>query len=425
MSEHDPNPYDNMRHFTGETIAFDIGDGPAMPDEGILKTGRVPVSAYCSQEVFEAETEMFRRVWINLARMEELPKPGDWIVRDIAFLSASILITHGEDGVIRAFHNMCSHRGMRLVWDEEGNSKRFSCPYHAWLYDAKGALLKQPQSECFPDAPCTDNGLTPVACDTWEGFVFVNLDPQPRQALNDFLGPLVERLSGVPFDEYPYSLTLSSEIEGNWKFGVEAASEGYHVPLLHRNTVGGIMPSKDNPHLNYLHYEPLGAHSMAVVPRNTDFRWPEHRKVHRFAVENADQLFGEGDVSAKGMAAHPLVNILKTPKWQVDFYLVFPNFTLNIAPNAWWMTYYLPLSKDRSHWKTTYFFRKPTKPSELFGRRHAGAFQRDILTEDNCAFQRQQMMMESGGKSHIMLGEQEVLLRHFNAVVSTAIGKIG
>src|SRR3546814_10884517 len=91
-----------------------------------MDIGHVPVSDYTSQKRFEQERAIFRRVWLNVAREEELPQPGDWIVREIACLSASILICRERTGQLRAFHNICLHRGMKLVWQRKGHGDRKS-----------------------------------------------------------------------------------------------------------------------------------------------------------------------------------------------------------------------------------------------------------------------------------------------------------
>ena len=78
---------------------------------------------------------------------------------------------------------------MKLVWDRKGRGGKFSCPYHAWLYDAEGALVNIPDEGCFAHVDKQESGLTPIHCDIWEGFIFVNLDPSPAQTLKEFLGP--------------------------------------------------------------------------------------------------------------------------------------------------------------------------------------------------------------------------------------------
>jgi phenylpropionate dioxygenase-like ring-hydroxylating dioxygenase large terminal subunit len=100
-----------------------------------LGKGPVPIEPYISQEYFDLERErIFRKVWLNVGREEEIPKPGDYLVKDLPVGKTSLLIIRGKDGRIRAFHNVCSHRSNKLVWDRSGSCQNFSCKFHGWTY---------------------------------------------------------------------------------------------------------------------------------------------------------------------------------------------------------------------------------------------------------------------------------------------------
>src|SRR5690606_15064449 len=131
-------------------------------------TCKLPLDVYYSRDRFEAERRAFGKVWLNIAEEGEIPGAGDWIVREVKIRSASIIIVRGKGMTIRAFHNICSHRGMKLVWDDKGKGGKFSCPYHAWIYDSAGDLVNVPDEACFPHVDKKQSGLTPVRCDSWE-----------------------------------------------------------------------------------------------------------------------------------------------------------------------------------------------------------------------------------------------------------------
>src|SRR3546814_5067847 len=92
----------------------------------MMETGRIPVHVYTSAERYEREKEMFGRSWLYVGRVEEIPSSGDWFTKTIDILSVSAIIARGKDGEIRAFHNICSNRGMKLVWDQRGRGGKFS-----------------------------------------------------------------------------------------------------------------------------------------------------------------------------------------------------------------------------------------------------------------------------------------------------------
>ena len=212
---------------------FDIGTGPLRPDPHIMETGRVDLGVYHSDERFAAEKAIFGRVWLNVAETAEIADAGDWIVREVAVRSTSVLLVRGKDGAVRAFHNICSQRGMKLVWDSKGRGGKFSCPYHAWTYNSAGELLHIPDQDCFPHVDKTESGLSPIRCGTWEGMIFVNLDAAGTQSLDDYLGPLKERLTGVPFQSYPYTARVGSMIDAT-----------VHI-TTHIQRIGRLLLAKD------------------------------------------------------------------------------------------------------------------------------------------------------------------------------------
>ena len=110
------------------------------------------------------------------------------------------------DGEVRAFHNICRHRGNKLVWtdfpreESSGSCRQFVCKYHGWKYDLDGACSFVQQESEFFDLDKADYGLVPVHCDVWAGFIFVNLDAEPSQTLAEFLGPMITAIDDYPFD---------------------------------------------------------------------------------------------------------------------------------------------------------------------------------------------------------------------------------
>jgi len=124
-----------------------------------------------------------------VGRAAELERPGAFLTRDVA--GASVVVVRGHDGQIQAFHNVCRHRGTRLCVTDSGTfAGSIQCPYHAWTYGLDNALLAAPQMD---DAAGFDKGdypLRTVACDTWDGHIFINLSDAPA--------PLLEQIHGLP-----------------------------------------------------------------------------------------------------------------------------------------------------------------------------------------------------------------------------------
>ena len=156
-----------------------------------LGTAPVPTEPCISPAYFELERErVFRKVWLYVGREEEIPRPGDYMVRDLKACRTSVIFIRGQDGPIRGFHNICSHRGNKLAWEASGTCRKFACKFHGWVYDTEGRLVGVPDEAFFHDFDKAANGLVPVATALWQGFVFVHMDPRPAQSLADYLGEL-------------------------------------------------------------------------------------------------------------------------------------------------------------------------------------------------------------------------------------------
>src|SRR6478735_2582066 len=177
----------------------------AKPDEGSwtehypqLGTGPVSYEDSISPEHYELERKaIFERTWLNVGRVEQIPNKGNYFTKEIRAARTSVIVVRGSDGELRAFHNMCRHRGNKLVWQDypgeetSGTCRQFTCKYHGWRYNIDGACTFVQQEDEFFDLDKADYGLVPVHCDVWAGFIFVNLDAEPSQSLTEFLGPMI------------------------------------------------------------------------------------------------------------------------------------------------------------------------------------------------------------------------------------------
>ncbi|MEN8374566.1 MAG: aromatic ring-hydroxylating dioxygenase subunit alpha [Gemmatimonadota bacterium] len=187
---------------------------------------------YTGEDVYEAETRnVFFLRWIYVGRTSELAGPGSYFLREVE--SESVIVLRDGAGELRAHHNVCRHRGTRLLTEPEGQlSKSIQCPYHAWTYGLDGALVGAPfmdevESFCREDYP-----LKPVAVATWEGCVFVNLarDPAPFERA---FAPLIGKFGSWTMDELEIAHSITYEIPANWKLIFQNYSECYHCPSLH------------------------------------------------------------------------------------------------------------------------------------------------------------------------------------------------
>jgi Rieske 2Fe-2S family protein len=195
---------------------------------------------YVSWEVYEQERErIWWGDWVCVGRTEEVPNPGDYLVRDLA--GESIFVVRNAQGELRGFYNVCSHRGTKFLDDETtGNARKaFRCPYHAWTFDLDGRLLGTPnvkEDEHFDRARYP---LYPFAVDSYAGFLFVNLSERPRplmEALTDG-AESITAFERFRMDELRIGVRIVYEVEANWKIVVENYNECLHCPSVHPELV--------------------------------------------------------------------------------------------------------------------------------------------------------------------------------------------
>jgi len=203
---------------------------PEQETRGSLLEG----SRYTSIDFFRQEWEgMWTKVWLLLGRESQLPNSGDWQMEPVG--PEEILMVRQADGTVKAFYNVCQHRGNPLVEDSLGNSsKRFVCKYHSWAYDSSGELKFAPDREDFPEGnPCGKLRLQELACETFAGFVWVNMDPD-CVTLQEYLGPIWEEWQAREIDTWKRTMAKSAWLPCNWKAVLDNFNESYHVPTVHQ-----------------------------------------------------------------------------------------------------------------------------------------------------------------------------------------------
>lgn len=194
----------------------------------------IPGDRYTSSEFFRKEWEgMWTKIWLLLGRESEIPNPGDWQMEEIG--AEEVLMVRQKDGGIKAFYNVCQHRGNPLVDAPQGRVlSRFVCKYHSWAYTPDGELNFAPDKEDFPDGnPCGKLRLAELACETFAGFIWVNMDPD-CVSLKQFLGPIWDAWNNSDIHTWKRTLANSMNLPCNWKVVLDNFNESYHVPTVHQ-----------------------------------------------------------------------------------------------------------------------------------------------------------------------------------------------
>jgi choline monooxygenase len=193
----------------------------------------IPAPWYVDPRIAELERQtVFSKTWQVMGRTDQVEKPGQFVTATVA--GEPLVAVRGNDGVLRAFYNVCRHHAAAVVTEPCGQASLLHCPYHGWNYGLDGSLKGMPEFEGVLGFERKDNGLVPVKVDTWEKFVFVNLDPQAA-SLAEFLGGLVKRAAPLQLTRLHSFSSKTYDIHCNWKVFVDNYLDGgYHVPHLHK-----------------------------------------------------------------------------------------------------------------------------------------------------------------------------------------------
>ena len=195
----------------------------------------LPAWSYFSKEMLEEEKEhLFRRHWQLICHVNDIPEPGDYTAMDM--VGERALVVRGHDGRVRAFHNLCRHRGSRVVADDKGHCRSaIICPFHGWAYKLDGTLRGAAMPSTLPDLDPVKWGLKPVEMDIWHGFVFVRFKPGPQPPLSQVMAKFEREVA-------QYDLAAlkpdgngiwTEDVKANWKCVRDVDNEGYHVPMAH------------------------------------------------------------------------------------------------------------------------------------------------------------------------------------------------
>jgi len=192
----------------------------------------IPGYRYTSREFFEREFEhMWTKVWLILGREDEIPNPGDWQMEEVG--PESIIMVRQDDGSIRAFYNVCQPRGNRLVFEGQGHTRRFVCQYHGWAFLRDGTLDFAQDAENFAEGnPCGKANLKEIPCDTFAGFIWVNMDPE-ADSLRSYLGPVVDDWNMYPIADMKRYVAYTVNVPCNWKVIQDNFNESYHLRSVH------------------------------------------------------------------------------------------------------------------------------------------------------------------------------------------------
>ena len=402
--------------------------------------GNEPIAKqrYTSPEFAHRERErLWSRVWQMAGFERDLSEPGDYFTFETG--PESILVVRQDDGEIRAFHNVCMHRGNRLREPGRGRAAFFECGYHAWRYGRDGALIEPQDEHTFPQGCPRDRlHLGPVRCERWGGFVWINFDRE-AEPLVDYLGVIPEHLDPYHFEEMKLLDDVTVEVDCNWKTSVDAFNEAYHIAGTHPDTLD-VNDDVDVPIDCYERHTRMILKLAVASPRH-----PEHGQVTERIRESFLATAGVDPESFDGGAEEVRPTIAKAvrevqgPALGADFselqdpqlvddfhYTVFPNLTFNIFGRSAWLFRHRPHPTDPQKMLFDFWnlLRAPAADVPRPVHQHhvltddlalepvgGGG---ELMAQDFYNLPRIQRGMNSSGFEGLHLGDQEIRIRHFH-----------
>lgn len=396
-----------------------------------LGTAPISYEDSISKEFYELEREaVFKHAWLNVGRIEQLPRKGSYFTKELDVARTSVVIVRDMEGEIKAFHNICRHRGNKLVWTDfpreetSGNCRQFVCKYHGWKFDLDGACTYAQQESEFFDFDRDTYGLVPVACDVWSGFVFVNLEEEPKQSLTEFLGPMVTAIDGYPFDQMTERYYYRATVGSNWKLFMDAFQEFYHAPILHaKQSPIAARPDVQAAGYQGLHYELDGPHRLVTsYGAGQGWRLPPEMLKPMESVSRSG-LFGPWDAPEIGDLPEG-VNPAGTKPWGLDSFQLWPNWVILLWERNWYLTYHFwPTSENTHLFEANLYFVPPKNARERLAQEMAAVTFKEYALQDGNTLEATQIMLESRVVEAFPLNDQEILCRHLHKEVGDRVAE--
>ncbi len=341
---------------------------------------REPVENYQSQERFDAEIALLKRLPVPFCPSAALPEKGSYIARKAA--GTPLLVTRGEDGVVRAFLNSCRHRGMPVAKDS-GCARAFVCPYHAWTYGLDGHLKHIPGEDGFPDVDPKDHGLVEVSAFEKGGLVYVNqegsISETDLEAMPDFFTPEQSLFDFGDFTD-----------NSNWKLAAETSMEGYHIKALHNKSFYPY--GLDNINI----VETFGPNSRIIFP---------FRRIEKLRNIPRDERRIDGMIT--------------------DVYQIFPNAHVSKLSSHSALIILEPVSPTEVQYvlyRVTNEKGDGIKTSQEDAKRDANFISDSGLDEDRDAAKAIQQSLATNANEHLIFGKFEKAIVHFHSNLKEHLG---
>lgn len=346
----------------------------------IERAETIPSSWYTQPEIRNIEqNSIFSDEWQLAGHLSEIPKPGDSLCK--SFADNPILILRESNDTVRAFFNVCKHRG-GPVSVKKGTTTVLQCQYHGWTYLTDGSLRGVPQWDRVDLFDKKDFGLSPVHCEVWQGLIFININDNPTPFKQVVQG-ISDRISPITLTDFQFHSKVAYPINCNWKVYVDNYLEGYHIPIVHPEL------AKLLDYKNYV-TEANRHYSLQYSP---------------FSNQGADNLY-------------------KAENGEAFYYFIYPNFMLNILPGRLQTNVVIPIDENRCIVEFYYYYGKPQQKGMDKIIKNDIAYSEQIQQEDIeiCEAVQRGLKSKAYNKGRFSV-ERELGVYHFQSLIKKSFEK--
>ncbi|HEY7636523.1 MAG TPA: aromatic ring-hydroxylating dioxygenase subunit alpha [Gemmatimonadales bacterium] len=355
----------------------------------------LPGEYFTSQDIFAQEMErIFLRRWLCVGREDRIPNPGDYFVQEIG--RESVIVLRDKAGGLRAYYNVCRHRGTRLCEEHTGRfSETIQCPYHAWTYGLDGRLIGAPSTNDLENFDKSDWPLYPVGVKAWEGFVFINLAEEP-EPFEQCWEPLLGRFTRFNLLNLKVARTIEYDVHCNWKLLFQNYSECYHCGPVH---------------------PPLAKITPPTSGENDLFEGP-------FTGGFMVMTRGHESLTMSGKSCGVVVGELPEEDMnRVYYYAIFPNMLLSLHPDYVMFHTIWPKGTDRSQIFCSWLFHPATLSDPTFNPEDGIEFWDMTNRQDWHICEQSQLGVQSRAYRPGPYSRRESLSVQFDREVLRALGR--
>jgi Rieske 2Fe-2S family protein len=372
-----------------------------------------------SPEWYALEREgLFRRSWLYVGRAETVAQPGDYVTKEIDILQTSILITRNEKLGIVAYHNVCPHRGIRLVWDTyadrptSGHTKSFVCKFHGLGYGTDGCVNRLTDPQSWMNGQGDALKLKRVPLETWNGFMFVNLTPGgPKESLQQFIGEPYWSEFKFPFEEMTERYSAVNYSNANWKTMVDGFGEIYHACQTHSSFIPGTYSGEAFFHLDY--FGRKGGHHRQYITT----KYPDD--LYFFDYERRTKAGGTGPRLPFVRPYHTMLPPASNPLGMNDVGTssnsFLPNFYIQFYHPGWYVTYLMvPMGVNKMRFEMDLYMPPSRNFTELLSHKASAAMFLEATLQDFAMTDAQQLGMEQRVFDSYPLNDEENCVKLFH-----------